>query len=274
MTRDEASGGVPLTDLRGFILDMDGVIYRGNTALPGAAAFLAGLRAANIPFLFLTNNATTPPRLVAQRLVGMGIPASVSEVLTSSEATAAVLAAEMPGCQVLVVGEAGIREALTEVGLHVTGDYHQADVVVVGMDRDCTYAKLRDAALAIRRGAPFIATNTDRTLPTEIGFIPGAGALVGALQIATDVTPRVIGKPSREIFAFALGRLGTPAGATAAVGDRPETDIVGGQGAGLRTVAVLTGAGTRSEFSALNPPPDWVFRDLEELRQAYFGISG
>jgi HAD superfamily hydrolase (TIGR01457 family) len=268
--RGEASRELSLTDLRGFILDMDGVIYRGNTILPGAALFLAGLRAEHIPFLFLTNNATTPPRLVAQRLLGMGIPASANEVLTSSEATAAALAAEMPGCRVLVVGEAGIQEALTEAGLHLTDDYRQADAVVVGLDRDLTYAKLRDAALAIRRGALFVATNTDRSLPTEIGFIPGAGALVGALQIATDVTPRVIGKPSREIFTFALGRLGTPAAVTAVVGDRSETDIVGGQSAGLRTIAVLTGAGTADEFFALNPPPDWVFHDLKELRQAYF----
>ena len=153
----------------------------------------------------------------------MGIPADAGEVLTSSEATAAALAAEMPGCRVLVVGEVGIREALTEAGLRLTEAYDQADAVVVGLDRNCTYATLRDAALAIRRGALFIATNTDRTLPTEIGFIPGAGALVGALEIATDVTPRVIGKPSRDIFAFALGRLGTPPERTAAVGDRPET---------------------------------------------------
>jgi 4-nitrophenyl phosphatase len=273
MAKGESSGAKSLKDLRGFLLDMDGVIYRGNTALPGAADFLAGLRASHIPFLFLTNNSTTPPRLVAQRLMGMGIPASASEVLTSSEATAAALATELPGCQVLVVGETGIREALTEAGLRLTDDCDRADVVVVGMDRNCTYARLRDAAFAIRRGARFIATNTDRTLPTELGLIPGAGALVGALEIATDVTPHVIGKPSRDIFAFALGRLGTPAGLTATVGDRTETDIVGGQRAGLRTVAVLTGVATAADFSALNPPPDWVFRDLEELRRAYFGLG-
>jgi 4-nitrophenyl phosphatase len=249
---------------------MDGVIYRGNFALPGAADLLADLRAAHVPFLFLTNNSTTPPRLVAERLIGMGIPASAGEVLSSSEATAAALAAAIPGARVLVVGEAGIREALTEAGLRLTDEYDQADAVVVGMDRNCTYARLRDAALAIRRGAQFVATNTDRTLPTEVGLIPGAGALVGALQIATDVTPRVIGKPSPDIFAFALGRLGIPAELTAAVGDRAETDIVGGQRAGLRTVAVLSGAGTPQEFSALNPPPDWVFSDLEQLRKAYF----
>jgi 4-nitrophenyl phosphatase len=259
--------------VRGFILDMDGVIYRGAAALPGAVDFLASLRAANVPFLFLTNNATTPPRLVAERLEGMGISADASEVLTSSEATAATLAAEMPGCRVLVVGEVGIREALTDAGLRLTEAYDQADAVVVGMDRTCTYAKLRDAALAIQRGAHFIATNTDRTLPTEIGFIPGAGALVGAVEIATGIAPRVIGKPSRDLFAFALGRLGTPPDRTAAVGDRPETDIVGGQRAGLRTVAVLSGAGTADEFAALDPPPDWTFQDLEELRQAYFEVN-
>jgi 4-nitrophenyl phosphatase len=271
MTRDEGSLTTTLREVRGFILDMDGVIYRGATALPGAAEFLAGLRAANIPFLFLTNNSTTPPRLVAERLQGMGIAAGAGEVLSSSEATAAVVAAERPGGRVLVVGEEGIREALLEAGLHLTHAYDQADAVVVGLDRNCTYATLRDAALAIRRGALFIATNTDRSLPAEIGFIPGAGALVGALEIATDEKARVIGKPSRDIFAFALRRLGTPAERTATVGDRPETDIVGGQRAGLRTIGVLTGAGTPGEFSALNPPPDWLFNDLNELRRAYLG---
>jgi 4-nitrophenyl phosphatase len=271
MTESSCSAVMALSEMRGFIFDMDGVIYRGATALPGAAELLTALRAANIPFLFLTNNSTTPPRLVAERLRGMGIPANAGEVLSSAEATAAALAAEIAGGRVLVVGEAGIREALTEAGLRLTDAYDQADAVVVGLDRTCTYATLRDAALAIRRGALFVATNTDRSLPTEIGFIPGAGALVGALEIATDVKPRVIGKPSRDIFAFALERLGTWAECTAAVGDRPETDIVGGQRAGLRTIGMLSGAGTPGEFAALNPPADWLFNDLDELRRAYFG---
>jgi 4-nitrophenyl phosphatase len=271
MEHSKASGGLSLSDLRGFILDMDGVIYRGDQALPGAAEFLGGLRAAGVPFLFLTNNATTPARLVADRLQAMGIAARASDVLTSSEATAAVLAAEMPGCSVLAVGEVGISEALTEAGLQLTDRPEEADAVVVGLDRHCTYERLRDAALAIRRGACFYATNTDRALPTEVGLIPGAGALVGALEIATDVAPRVIGKPSRDIFAFALRRLGTPPDRSAVVGDRPETDILGGQRAGLRTIAVLTGAGRVEDFAALQPPPDWIFGDLVDLRRAYFG---
>jgi 4-nitrophenyl phosphatase len=271
MSRVEQPGNNALRGLRGFVLDLDGVIYRGNAVLPGAVETLSGLRAGGIPFLFLTNNSTTTPPLVAERLRGMGIPADAEEVITSSVAAAGALAAEMPGCRVFVVGEAGIWEALVEVGLRPTDRHGEADAVVVGLDRECTYARMRDAALAIRRGARFVATNTDRTLPTEEGFIPGAGALVGALQIATDVDPRVMGKPSREIFEFALRRLGTEADHTAAVGDRPETDIIGAQHAGMRTIAVLTGAGTADSFAALRPPPDWVFRDLMEFRLAYFG---
>ena len=136
---------------------------------------------------------------------------------------------------------------------------------------DTTYARLREAALAIRRGAPFFATNTDRTLPTEVGLVPGAGAVVGFLEIATDVQPTVLGKPSPGIFHYALRSLGTDPEATATIGDRSETDILGGQRAGVRTIAVLSGAGTAEDFAAMQPPPDWIFPSLAELNLAYFG---
>jgi len=262
-----------LRDLRGFIFDMDGVIYRGNRVLPGAPEFVSQLRRAGVPYLFLTNNSTTPAGRVAERLVGMGIEATEHDVITSAEATAAVLAAEMPGSRAFVVGEAGIREALVNAGLYLTDDYRDADVVVVGMDRQCTYAKLRAAALAIRRGAQFVATNPDRSFPAEDGLVPGAGALVGAVEIATDVPARVIGKPELEIFRYALRCLGVAPAQTAAIGDRPETDVQGGQRAGLHTIAVLTGVGTAAGFAALQPPPDWVFENLIELHRAYFNES-
>jgi 4-nitrophenyl phosphatase len=264
---------VPLPDLaalRGFIFDMDGVVYRGPVAVPGAPEFIGGLRAAGIPFLFVTNNSTTSPESVALRLAHMGIPAEPDSVLTSSEVTAAVLKQEAPDSLVFVLGEEGIRVALARYGLATTEDYRQATAVVVGMDRRLTYDRLRDAALAVRLGARFIATNSDRTLPSDVGEIPGAGSLVAALVAATDVKPVVVGKPEPAIFRQALALLGTPAGLTACVGDRPETDIAGGHGAGLRTIAVLTGVGTRAAFDALRPPPDWIFEDLGELSQAYF----
>jgi 4-nitrophenyl phosphatase len=260
-----------LRSLRGFIFDMDGVIYQGKHAIPGAPEFVGHLRAAGIPFLFATNNSTTAPEAVAERLTGMGITAEPRDVLTSSEVTAALLKEEAPDALVFVLGEVGIYAALTRYGLATTEDYREATAVVLGMDRGLTYARLRDAALAIRHGARFIATNADRTLPAEIGQIPGAGALVAALIAATDVQPVVIGKPQPAIFRQAVAILGTPPMQTACVGDRPETDIAGGHGAGLRTIAVLTGVGTPATFAALQSPPDWVFQDLVELSKAYFG---
>jgi 4-nitrophenyl phosphatase len=264
-----ASSQSAVKQVRGFVFDMDGVIYAGSLALPGAADFINGLRHAHVPFIFLTNNSTTPPTRVAERLMGMGIAVSADEIVTSSEVTAAALAHEIPGARTLVVGEEGIRAALAAQGLPLVHDHREADAVVVGLDRQFTYAKLQEAGLAIRRGAAFFATNEDRTLPTPLGLVPGAGSIVAALQAATDVEPRVFGKPSPGMYLYALPRLGTPAGATAAVGDRPETDILGGQLAGLLTIAVLTGAGTRAAFEAMEPPPDWVFEDLRELGRAY-----
>ena len=139
------------------------------------------------------------------------------------------------------------------------------------MTASSTYERLRDASLAIRRGARFIATNTDRTLPTEIGLIPGAGSVVAAIATATDVTPEVVGKPQPAAFLQALRRIGTPANLTACIGDRPETDILAGQRAGLRTLGVLTGVGTPTQFAALNPPADWIFEDLYTVAREYFG---
>lgn len=260
-----------LRAMRGFIFDMDGVIYRGQEVTPGAAEFVAHLRRAAIPFIYLTNNSSTPPDKVAARLVAMGIPTTAAEIMTSSDVTAAEVSRAVAGRRALVVGEEGIRLALTAAGFTLVEDHRQADVVVVGIDRQTTYTKLREAALAIRHGAPFYATNTDRTLPTEAGLVPGAGAIVGFLEIATDVQPILFGKPSPGIFHHALRALGTSAALTAAIGDRPETDIIGGQRAGVRTLAVLTGAGAADEFAAMQPPPDWVFPSLAEVDRAYFG---
>jgi 4-nitrophenyl phosphatase len=259
-----------LRDLAGFIFDMDGVIYRGNAVIPGAVEFVAALRRAGVPFLFLTNNSTTPPEKVAARLAGMGIAAEPAEVLSSAEVTAANVAAQVQGRRVILIGEEGIRRALLAQGFTLVEQHSEADVVVVSMDRQLTYAKLQEAALAIGRGAPFYGTNLDRNLPTEVGLIPGSGALIGALELATGVKPITFGKPEPAIFHYALSRLGTPAHLTAAIGDRPETDIAGGRRAGLRTIAVLTGVGTAEAFAALQPGPDWVFEDLVALNRAYF----
>jgi 4-nitrophenyl phosphatase len=259
-----------LRSMRAFIFDMDGVIYRGKEVLPCAPEFVARLRRAYVPFLFLTNNSTTPARDVADRLAAMGIDATPADIVTSAEATASYLAEQRPGCRVLVVGEIGIRQALTAAGFTLTADHRTADVVVVGMDREATYARLKEASLAIQAGALFLATNRDASLPSEEGLIPGAGSLVGMLEIATGHHAVSIGKPAPDIFRQALVRLAAPAATTACIGDRPETDILGGQAAGLRTIAMLTGVAQRQDFESMQPPPDWIFGDLCELQKAYF----
>jgi 4-nitrophenyl phosphatase len=263
-----------LRALQGFILDLDGTVYRGEHPVAGAPEFLAHLRAAHVPFRYVTNNSSTPPARVAKRLCDMGIPAAADDVLTSAEVTAAVLAASMPGCRVFLIGEDGIREALLGAGFTIVNEFKEAQAVVLGWDRQLTWAKLRDAALAVRAGAPLLATNSDRTLPTEDGEVPGAGSELAALEAATDAKATVIGKPAPTMLQHALRLLGTPAGLTACVGDRPENDIVGGQAAGLRTIGVLSGAGSRSGFAALSSPPDWLLQDLGELDARYFPAPG
>ncbi|MGE5601545.1 MAG: HAD-IIA family hydrolase [Nitrososphaerales archaeon] len=259
-----------LRSIRAFIFDMDGVIYRGKRVLPCAPEFVARLRRDHVPFLFLTNNSTAPPRDVADRLADMGIDAKPVDIISSAEATASYLAEQRPGCRVLVVGETGIRHALTAMGFTLTADHGRAEAVVVGMDREATYARLKEASLAIQAGALFLATNRDASLPSEEGLIPGAGSLVGMLEIASGRQATSIGKPAAGIFRRALARLGAPAETAACIGDRPETDILGGQAAGLRTIAMLTGVAQRHEFESMQPPPDWIFDDLCELQEAYF----
>ncbi len=260
----------PLCEIRGFILDMDGVIYAGNELLSGAQDFVSHLQATGTPFLFLTNNSSRTPGQYAEKLASLGIYVNEDRIFTSALATAAWLKEAAPAeAEILVIGERGIREALTQQGFRLVDDHKLARYVVVGFDATFTYAKAQEAALAIRRGAQLIATNTDASLPTEQGEIPGAGSIVAMLETATGVKARVIGKPEPGIFEQALARLGTRAGETAVVGDRYETDIVGGHRAGLKTIGVLCGVTDAERFATANPRPDWVFADLGELLAAW-----
>ena len=198
-----------LSDLRAFILDMDGVLYAGAMPLPGAQAFVAHLQATGTPFLFLTNNSSRTPEQYAAKLAAMGIAVSPQRIFTSALATAQWLQTVAPvGARVLLIGELGIQQALAERGFQLTTEYQQADYVVVGYDSQFTYAKARAAALAIQRGAPLIATNTDASLPSEEGEIPGAGALSVSVNVSTrQVRRSVLGSDVRA----ALAASGLPA---------------------------------------------------------------
>jgi 4-nitrophenyl phosphatase len=258
-----------LDEIRGFILDMDGVLYRARLPLPGACEFLARLQSTNTPFLLMTNNGTRTPEQYVARLAEMGITIEPERLLTSAQATARYLARQAPpGTRMFVIGMDGIRMALAEQEYELV-DSRQVDYVVVSADFGLTYAQLRTATLAIRDGARFVATNPDRTFPAEDGLVPGCGAILAALEATTDVKPIVIGKPEPAMFEQALAQLGTHPEETAMVGDRLETDIRGGRGVGMRTILVLSGASTRDDIERSRVKPDWVFGSIADLDRAW-----
>lgn len=252
-----------MTDLNGisaWLIDMDGVLWRGNTALPGMPEFIARLRELGHRFVLVTNNAGKTPQQYIAKLAGMGVSISADEVLTSALGAAAWLSQQHPGAKVHMIGGDGVREALATYGLErvETG----ADYVMVGIDINLTYAKLQAALRELTHGARLISTNPDVTFPTEDGVNPGNGALVAALETASGQTATVIGKPEPTLYQLAMARLGVEPGRVVALGDRLDTDILGGQRAGVRTALLLTGVTDRATLAASTVQPDMVFDDL------------
>jgi glycerol-1-phosphatase len=249
----------------GVLCDLDGVVYRGNTPVPGAPEAIARLRDAGVKFLFCTNNSHfTVPQYV-EKLERMGIAADADDVLTSAIVTADVLSARGFGQRTaLVVGGDGVREALTAVGIDVTAD-NSADVVVVGWDPAFGYDQMRAAAQAVRAGAAFVATNADATFPAAEGLWPGAGSILASIETASGRRAEVMGKPHEPMMEAAAQQL---SGSTrvAVVGDRADSDLAGGRTRGWTTVLVLTGVTRAEDVSSIEPRPDYVVEDLASLR--------
>jgi 4-nitrophenyl phosphatase len=257
-----------LAAIDNLVIDMDGVLYRGAEALPGLTDFFAFMRQRPLRFVLATNNATLTARRFADKLAGMGVTVSPAEILTSAQATALYVKKRVPpGTAVHVVGEEGLADSMRQVGLVPTRG--KADWVAAGLDRRLTYAKLREAANLIRAGAAFVGTNPDRTFPAENHIAPGAGTILAALQAATDREPVIIGKPELAMFDTALEQMGANPRRTAVIGDRLETDILGGQRAGLLTILVLSGITSRERLATSEIQPDLVFQDIRELLAAW-----
>jgi 4-nitrophenyl phosphatase len=263
MSREEA-----LRRLQHLVIDMDGVLYRGNEVIPGTPAFVRFLRRRGIGFVLATNNSTQTPQQYVDKLAAMGVSLHPWEVLTSAQATASYLATiASPGAPVFVVGQDGLRAALKGEGFTLVED--GADYVVVGMDFSLRYERLAQATLLIRAGARFVGTNPDRTFPSERGIVPGAGALLAFLEAATDVEPAVIGKPGTAMIEQALARMQADPASTAMLGDRLETDVLAGQRAGLLTLLVLSGVSDRALLSRSEIQPDLLFRDVGHLHAVW-----
>ncbi|GIN56667.1 haloacid dehalogenase [Lederbergia ruris] len=248
----------------GYLIDLDGTMYRGLEKIEEALQFVEELKGRGIPYLFVTNNSSKRPEQVAQVLEDFGLETKKEQVFTTSMATANFLHEKKPGASVYAIGGEGLQSALTEKGFDLVDE--EPDAVVIGLDRDITYEKLAKACLAVRNGAMFISTNGDIALPTERGFLPGNGALTAVISVSTQTEPIFIGKPQAIIVEQALTELGTSKEATLMVGDNYDTDILAGIQAGLDTLLVHTGVTTREMLIEKMVQPTYVLDSLAEWR--------
>ena len=258
-----------LSSITHLIIDMDGVLYRGDKPLPRLHDFFAFMRQKPIPFILATNNSTRTPQQYVAKLEQMGVQVAPEEILTSGQTLARVLAREyLAGTRVHVFGTQPLRDAIVEEGFVLADE--DVDLVVASMDREVTYEKLKRAALLIRSGARFYATNLDPTVPTEEGLAPGTGSLIMAIQTATAVKPTATGKPEPAMFNLAMGQMGAQPETTAMIGDRLDTDILGAQRTGLTSIFVLSGSSNRAEAEAFEP--DFIFADIADLLATWQSI--
>ncbi len=255
--------------IEAIILDVDGTLLRGKDPIPGIVELHQYLRSRQIPYVVASNNSTKSPADYQRKLAGFGVTLDPADIINSGVATAAFLQREFPkGSGCYVIGAPALQEAVSGAGLVVREDAHEkVAAVVVGGDPSLTYHKLKIATLLLQRGALFVGTNPDVVYPTEEGLVPEAGTTLAALQAATGARPVVIGKPERHLFDLAVKHMGSRPSATAVVGDRLETDIVGGQRAGLTTILTTTGVDDEAAIAKKGIRPDWVVHGPMELIQ-------
>ena len=249
------------------LLDLDGVVYVGPDAVPGVPEALTAARAAGMRLGFVTNNAARTPEEVAGHLTALEVPASATEVITSSQAAATVVAERLgAGARVLPVGGPGVAAALRAAGLTVVARAEEEPLAVVqGYGRDVGWTELAEAVVAVRNGAEHVATNADATIPSPRGLLPGNGALVGVVSAVTGRRPLVTGKPDPAMHAECVRRTG--ARRPVVVGDRLDTDVEGGRRAGAATLLVFTGVTDPATLLAAGPDqrPDLLAPDAGGL---------
>lgn len=257
-----------LSIISGVIMDMDGVLWRGDERLPGVELFFNLLHSRGLPFVLASNNSSKTPSDYVSKLAKMGISGvSERQIVTSGTATIDYLLNHYAaGSAVHILGGDGLKSMIGAAGFTLADD---ANIVVVGIDIHLTYDKLKRASALIRAGADFIGTNADASLPLADGLAPGAGSILAALKTASGREPLVIGKPGKPMFEAALHTLGTAAENTLMIGDRLDTDIYGAQQAGLRTAVVLTGVASRADVETGSIQPDGVYDDLPALIAAW-----
>ena len=251
---------------KGFICDMDGVIYHGNRLLPGVKEFVDWLYKEDKNFLFLTNSSERSPKELQQKLKRMGLEVDESHFYTSALATARFISSQAPGCSAYVIGGAGLIMALHDEG--ITMNDVDPDYVVIGEGNNYNYENVLKAVRLVLRGARLIGTNSDLTGPTELGLVPACRALVAPIELATGKAAYYVGKPNPLMMRTGLNILGCHSQDTAIIGDRMDTDIVAGIECGLDTVLVLSGVTSREEIGHFPYRPRLVLKGVGEIPAA------
>lgn len=257
-------------EIRALILDMDGVLWRADEIIGNLPTIFDAIAARGLKVTLATNNSTRSPEAHLEKLAGFGVELDLSQIVTSSMAAAALLKERFPkGGNLYVVGMEGIIKAVEAQGFQAFTEGNIPDnplAVVAGMDWELNYQKIAEAALLIQKGVPFYATNPDKTFPTPRGLMPGIGTLLSAISTASlDVEPIIAGKPEAYPFQLAMQRMGVSPSETLVVGDRLETDILGGQNAGCKTALVLSGVTTKERGEAWVPKMNFIAENLGEL---------
>jgi 4-nitrophenyl phosphatase len=254
---------------KGFIIDLDGVVYLLDDPIPGSREVIKRLQSEGAPFVFLTNNSVATPQQYAERLARFGLRVLPEDVVSSCQAVARYLEmnCETDGRTAFVIGEDGLLAEASGRGLRIVEgeEAKQADFVFVGWDRRFDFEKLKLAVVAIRNGACYIATNADATYPTPEGLWPGAGSIVAAVTTGSGHEPVVAGKPNPLIVELALARMGLAATEALLIGDRLDTDIKAGLDAGVDTMLVLTGVSSEYDIEETGIRPTYTGADLRAL---------
>ncbi|MEQ6390221.1 TIGR01457 family HAD-type hydrolase [Bacillaceae bacterium S4-13-58] len=252
-----------MNQYKGYLIDLDGTMYRGSERIEAAGRFVKRLHDQSIPYLFVTNNSTKKQEDVAEVLSHHNIIADPSMIVTTSMATASYIHDQKPNATVYAVGEEGLFHALRETG-HIVTDQPEADFVVIGLDRAVTYEKLARACLAVRNGATFISTNGDVALPTERGLLPGNGSITSVVTVSTGQQPIFIGKPESVITEQALKIIQLQKEEVVMVGDNYDTDILAGINAGIDTLLVFTGVTQKEHLSKYQVQPTYTIDSLDD----------
>jgi NagD protein len=249
--------------IKNYLTDMDGVLLRGTTLIPGAIEFIQRLRIKDLPFLILTNNSQYTPHDLQVRLLYIGLEVPPESIFTSALATAQFLHSQRPGGRAFVLGESGLTTALHDIGYVLTDQ--EPEYVVLGETTTYSFERITLAIRFVMAGARFIATNPDVMGPGVGGIVPATGAVAALIGAATGVRPYFIGKPNPLMMRTALRTLNAHSEESVMIGDRMDTDIVAGTESGLRTILVLTGVTSREQVERFPYRPTWIRESIAEI---------